>query len=382
MQSLGLKGYRFSISWPRVMPRGRGEVNSKGLDFYDRLVDQLLQAGIAPNATLNHWDLPQALQEQGGWANREVTDWFADYARVMFDRLGDRVKMWATHNEMAVVAFAGYLNGNFAPGVADAVAAYRAVHHLLLSHGKAVQVYRQGGWQGQIGIVVDVHQYEPASSSQADVDACRRAVLNSHNIYFDPIFKGFYPQELMDWLGPVAPHMQPGDALLISQPLDFLGINHYFTMTTRYEPNGDLLKLSSQMKTLPMWGFTQNGWGVNPDGLREILLKVKREWGDVPLYITENGTSAPEYLAQDGSVLDRERIAYLRRHLIAVHQAIQEGVNLKGYFVWSLLDNFEWTSGYSQRFGIVRVDFASQKRTPKLSAHWYKDVIANNAVSE
>lgn len=382
MQSLGLKGYRFSISWPRVMPQGRGAVNEQGLDFYDRLVDHLLKAGIAPNATLNHWDLPQALQDQGGWANRDVTDWFADYARVMFDRLGDRVKMWATHNEMSVVAFAGYLNGNFAPGVADAGAAYRAVHHLLLSHGKAMQVYRQSGCPGQIGIAIDLQNYEPASTSQADVDACRRAVLNSHNIFMDPIFKGYYPQELVEWLGPVAPRMLPGDAQLIAQPLDFLGINHYFTMTTRYEPNGDLLKLSSQMKTLPMWGYTQNGWGIYPNGLRDVLMKVKREWGETPIYITENGTSAPDLPDADGFVADRERIAYLRRHLVAVHEAIQAGVNLKGYFMWSLLDNFEWTSGFSQRFGLVRVDYPTQKRTPKLSALWYKDVIAHNAVSE
>jgi len=382
MQSLGLKTYRFSISWPRVMPQGRGAVNAKGLDFYDRLVDRLLEAGIRPNATLNHWDLPQAIQDLGGWPNRDSAAWFADYARVVFDRLGDRVAMWATHNEMAVVAFAGYMAGRFAPGIADASAAYRAVHHLLLGHGKAVQVYRQGGWKGQIGIVVDLHHYEPASDDPADADACRRQVLNSHNLYLDPIFKGYYPEELVAWLGPIAPQMLPGDSETISTPIDFLGINHYFTLLVKNDGNGGLFKNSSTMKTLPMWGHTDYGWGINPDGLREVLLKIKREWGDVPLYIAENGTAAADVPDANDFVQDRERIAYLRRHLIAAHEAIQAGVNLKGYYVWSLMDNFEWASGYRPRFGIIRVNYATQKRTPKLSALWYKGVIESNALAE
>ena len=381
IKQLGLKAYRFSIAWTRILPAGRGKVNPQGLAFYDRLLDELGKAGILANVTLNHWDLPQALQDLGGWNNRDCTDWFADYARVVFDRLGDRVAMWATHNEPRVIV-SGYGSGSMAPGLADATQAYRTVHHLNLAHGKAVQVYRQGGYPGKIGIVLDLQNFIPASNSEADRLAAQRVVENAHNLYLDPIFKGSYPAYLCDWLGPLAPQPLAGDLETIHQPIDFLGINHYFTMQVQAHSHGGLLKASPSMVTRPMWGRTEVDWGVNPSGLTDVLLKVKNQYGNPAIYITENGCAALDEADANGFVYDRERVNYLRRHLIAVHDAIEAGVNLKGYFVWSLMDNFEWLAGYRPRFGIVRVDYATQKRVPKLSALWYHEVISANRVTE
>ena len=382
MKQLGLNAYRFSIAWSRILPQGTGAVNSKGLDFYDRLLDELGQAGIRANATLNHWDLPQALQERGGWPNRDCASWFADYARVVFDRLGDRVGMWATHNEPIVCSLAGYGSGAFAPGVADHSAAYQAAHTLNLAHGKAVQVFRQGGYAGKIGVVLDMHNLIPASESEADRLACQRALENSQYLFFGPIFQGQYPAYLMEWLGSSAPKIQAGDLETIHQPLDFLGLNYYFTSTIGYSPNGGLLKNDQKMITLPSMGYTEVGWGIYPQGLGKVLQRVQQTVGNLPIYITENGCAVQDQPDPDGFVEDRERINYLRLHLIELHKAIQAGVNLRGYFTWSLMDNFEWTSGYRPRFGIVRVDYATLKRIPKLSAHWYSDVAVHNRVTE
>jgi beta-glucosidase len=381
MKRIGLKAYRCSLAWTRIFPEGRGKINQKGLDFYDRLLDELQAAGILANITLNHWDLPQALQDLGGWANRDCTDWFADYARVAFDRLSDRASMWATHNEPAVVV-SGYAHGVMAPGLADATQAYRTVHHLNLAHGKAVQVFRQGGYRGKIGIVLDLQNFVAATASEADRLAAQRTVENAHNLYLDPIFKGTYPQYLCEWLGALAPQPLPGDMQLINQPVDLLGINYYFTGQVSYAPQGGLLKTSMSMKTRPMWGHTEVGWGINPSGLTDILLKLKNQYGNPPIFITENGCAALDEPDGNDFVLDRERIAYLRHHLIAAHDAIEAGANLQGYFIWSLMDNFEWALGYHPRFGIIRVDYPTQKRTPKLSALWYSDVIANNRIYE
>lgn len=381
MKNLGVKGYRFSIAWTRIFPEGKGRVNLKGLDFYDRLVDELGKAGIRANVTLNHWDLPQSLQDLGGWANRDITDWFAEYARVVFDRLGDRVAMWATHNEPFVVA-SGYFSGSMAPGLADASLGYRVVHHLNLAHGKAVQVFRQGGYPGKIGIVLDLENYIPETQSEADLLATRRILDQSHHVFLDPIFKGHYPAGLIEWLGALAPQPQAGDMQIISTPIDFLGVNYYFTSKIRYETWGGLLKAGSRMVSAPMWSQTEMGWGVYPEGLTAILLKLRDQYGNPEVYITENGVAVPDEPDENGFVQDRERIAYLRRHLIAAHDAIQQGVNLRGYFLWSLMDNFEWAHGYRPRFGIVRVDYSTQKRIPKLSAHWYSEVIHRNEVWE
>ncbi len=270
MKELGLKAYRFSIAWTRVLPAGVGPINTKGLDFYDRLVDALCKAGIAPNATLDHWDFPQALQDRGGWENRDSADWFADYARVVFERLGDRVAMWATHNEPFIVA-SGYAGGDFAPGLADAAAGYRVVHSLNRGHGTAVDAFRAGGrsgpFAGRIGIVLDIHHIVPATDSEEDGLACERALDNAQNVFLHPIFLGEYPEGLVRWLGDLAPRPREGDMALCSRPIDFLGMNHYFTQETRYSARGGLLKLQQSFLSEPGMGTTALGWGINPSGL-------------------------------------------------------------------------------------------------------------------
>jgi beta-glucosidase len=382
MKELGLKTYRFSISWPRVLPQGYGQVNPQGLDFYDRLVDALLEAGILPNATLNHWDLPQAIQERGGWPNRASTDWFADYARVMFERLGDRVSFWATHNEPNIVAYLGYGDGVFPPGIANYSQAYQTAHHLLLAHGKAVQAFRQGGYKGEIGLANYFGNYLPASESEADRAACQRAYEHWSAIFADPLFQGHYPQSLFDWIGPHAPKIEEGDMEIISQPIDFLGVNHYFSLRVAADPRHSLLKLSQEQVSAPHWGQTTMGWGVNPDGLKAVLLDLKARYGNPKLYITENGCAMQDRPDEDGFVADWRRVDYLRAHVRAVHEALEAGVNVRGYYIWSLMDNFEWAYGYTQRFGLIRVDYPTGKRIPKQSAHWYRAVIANNALPD
>jgi beta-glucosidase len=385
MWELGLKAYRFSIAWTRILPEGIGAVNGRGLDFYDRLVDELASAGIAANATLDHWDLPQALQEKGGWENRDSAEWFADYARVVFDRLGDRVAMWATHNEPFVVA-SGYGGGVFAPGLSDAAAGYRAVHNLNRAHGAAVRAFREGpskgGRAGKIGIVLDLHHIVPATGSEEDRLACDRALDNAQNVFLYPILRGSYPQALLDWLGPLAPEIQDGDLELCSQGIDFLGMNHYFTQEARYSCRGGLLKLEQNFRSEPGMGQTDLGWGINPSGLSSVLSRVGPLTGGIPIYISENGCAMRDESDAGGYVEDRGRVNYLRRHLVELHKSIESGVNARGYFVWSLMDNFEWAYGYAPRFGLVRVDYATLRRKPKLSARWYADVIARNAVDE
>ena len=406
MKELGLNAYRFSVSWSRVIPEGQGKVNERGLDFYDRLVDELGRAGIAANVTLHHWDLPQALQDRGGWPVRECADWFAEYARVVFDRLGDRVAMWATHNEPIVPSILGWGAGFVPPGMKDDKASYQAAHTLNLAHGKAVQVFRQGSYPGKIGIVLDLHGMVPATSSEADVLACQRTRENAQGIFFDPIFLGRYPDYLMEWLGPLRPQIAEGDLAQINQPLDFLGLNYYFTQEVSHleqgprrlnaglgvntgltdevshSEDGGLLKSSMKMRTLPALGHTSLDWGIYPQGLGEVLRRVAEATGNLPVYITENGCAMADEPDADGFVEDRDRIHYLRRHLIELHRSIRSGIDVRGYFIWSLFDNFEWGAGYRPRFGIVRVDYQTQRRIPKLSAFWYREVIARNSVTE
>ncbi len=368
MQRLGLRAYRFSIAWPRILPQGEGAVNQAGLDFYDRLVDALLEAGITPFATLYHWDLPQALQErQGGWADRAIAGQFAHYADVVSRRLGDRVKFWATHNEPKITALLGHLYGEHAPGLRDAEITARVVHHLLLSHGQAVSVLRRNVEDAQIGIVLTFSPVSAPPDQWAVMDAL-------HNRMFaDPVFKGAYPQEL------VASGMLPGladvadDMAVIAQPLDFLGVNYY----SRYVIEGEGRK-GSRMSSEDV-EHTAMGWEVYPQGLYETLTRVHRDYAPPALYVTENGAAYDDRL-EDGRVHDPQRISYLRRHFVAAHRALQEGVPLRGYFVWSLLDNFEWAFGYSRRFGIVYVDFPTQARIWKDSAYFYRDVIAQGGV--
>ncbi len=381
MQELGLKSYRFSISWPRVLPHGTGQVEPRGLDFYDRLVDQLLAAGISPMATLNHWDFPQALQERGGWPNRDSADWFTDYARVVFDKLGDRVQYWATHNEPFVVALSGYGDGSFAPGIASFPQALAATHHLLLAHGRTVQLFRQLGYPGQIGIALNLATFLPKTDHPQDVAAAKRLEMLINGLFLDPIFKGQYPPGLITWLGDMWPDTPADDLSVINQPIDFLGVNYYFSQIVSYSPNG-LLKLHTKPNVDPGWGITEKNWGICPSQLTALLNHLKDDYGNPPVYITENGITFSDAADENGFVDDQGRVNFLRAHFQATHQALSQGCDLRGFYVWSLLDNFEWADGYSQRFGLIRVDFENphRVRTPKASYAWYRDVIKQNAV--
>jgi beta-glucosidase len=376
MQSLGLQGYRFSISWPRVQPDGRGPANQRGLDFYRALVEGLLERGIAPLATLYHWDLPQALEDEGGWASRDVVERFAEYARIVFDALGDRVSDWITHNEPFVTSFLGYAYGSKAPGLTDWPTALRAAHHSLLGHGSAVRAFREDGRPGRIGITLDLTVALAASMSSGDVAAARRLDGHHNRWFLDPLLRGSYPADLLELYESRFGRLdaiRDGDLELIAQPLDFLGVNFYRSnLVEAFDGDGvlGLREVDQDAETTAM------GWPIVPAALTELLLRVRSEYGDVPLVITENGAAFDDRL--DGGVVveDERRIAYVREHIAAVEQARAGGVDVRGYYVWSLLDNFEWEAGYGKRFGIVFVDFETQRRIPKRSALWYRDLIA------
>ncbi len=377
MQSLGLKAYRFSIAWPRVIPDGIGAVNAAGLDFYDRLVDGLLAAGIEPFVTLYHWDLPQALQDRGGWPNRDSVAWFADYVAVVSRRLSDRVRYWITHNEPWVVAFVGHLMGVHAPGMRDPKAALQAAHHLLLSHGQAVSILRRNGNGAQVGITLNLSWVDPASDRPADIEAARRQDGYVNRMFLDPVFKGSYPSDFMELCGDLAPRIEEGDLQQISAPIDFLGVNYYSRSVVADDPNIPILRARAVLP--PEAEYTEMGWEVYPEGLYRLLRRLQEDYAPGALYITENGAAFADRV-EDGRVHDERRVAYLREHFAAAWRAIQEGVPLRGYFVWSLLDNFEWAYGYSKRFGIVYVDYATQERILKDSALFYRDVIAANGL--
>ncbi len=381
MAELGIPCYGLTVAWPRILPEGRGQVNQKGLDFYDRLVDTLLEHGIRPKVTLFHWDLPQVLQNEGGWPNRDCPDWFADYARIVFDALGDRVDLWATINEPWVAAFIGYGMGIHAPGIQDAAQAYQAAHHLNLAHGKVVQLFRQGGYQGEIGYVLNLNGLLPGSDRPEDVEATQRLHDETHRFFLDPVFHGTYPEALFSWLGTQAPKVYEGDLDIIRTPIDFLGINHYNTDLVFYDVmSTHWLKVRSVPYSAPGWGQTGMGWGINPPGIKREIMNVVEHYGNPKMIITENGCAMPDEPDEDGFVADWNRIFFLKAHLQQVHEAIQEGANVQGYFVWSILDNFEWERGYSCRFGLVRVDYETLRRVPKQSAYWYRDVIRENAL--
>jgi beta-glucosidase len=376
MHELGANAYRFSIAWGRVFPEGTGRINKKGLDFYSRLVDELLAKGIKPNATLFHWDLPEALDDRGGWLNRDIADWFADYATTMFDALGDRVQMWSTLNEPWVVTDGGYLTGVLAPGHANLFEAPVATHNLMRSHGMGVERFRssKAAKNGKIGIAINLAPKYPASESPEDIDAARREDVYMNRQYLDPVFLGHYPKEMTEIFGEAWPEWSGDDMRLIRQPIDFLGINYYTRNVTRYYR--DVLPLRSRDIPRPHHITTETGWEVFPEALTKILVWVTERYGKVPIYITENGAAfydAPTPI--DGRVEDPLRIEYYRQHLRAAHDAMRKGVDLKGYFAWSLLDNYEWALGYSKRFGIVHVDYSTQKRTIKSSGRYYSEVI-------
>ncbi len=381
MDSLGVNAYRFSTGWSRVMPDGDGPANPEGLDFYERLCDALLERGIAPALTLNHWDMPQALQDRGGWAVRSTVDAFVEYAVALAERLGDRVLMWTTHNEPWVVAFNGYGEGVMAPGVSDWKAAANAAHHQLLAHGRVVTALRERGVK-QIGISPCVIPHRPASERQEDVLAAQRANEAIHGWYLDGVFRGRYPQLLWDRLAEngFAPDVQDGDMEEISVPIDFLGVNYYMTFDTEDAP-GETGPLGYR-ELEPRGETTDCDWAVEPDGLTDVLTWINDEYRPAALYVTENGASYDDPASVDGVVHDPGRVAFLRRHFAAAHAAIEAGVPLRGYFVWTLMDNFEWIWGYNRTFGIVHVDRDTQARTPKSSALFLEQVARANALPD
>lgn len=381
MKEIGLDSYSFTISWPRVLPDGIGPSNQAGWDFYERLVDHLLRVGIRPKATLYHWDLPIALHHKGGWMNRDIIAWFGEYARTAFDKLADRVDLWATHNEPWVAAFLGYGAGIHAPGYNDASQAFQAAHHLLLAHGQAVDIFRSGGYRGEIGLILNLNHTIPGSDRDEDIQAAQRVYDETHSLFLDPIFSGKYPEAFLEWLGPNSPRIEDRDLDLLRGSADYLGINHYNSDEVFYDHYGGWLKARLEPYSAPGWGLTQMGWGINPAGLKAEVLNVHHNYNQPKIILTENGCAALDIPDETGFVNDLERIRYLRAHIIALHEAIREGADVKGYYVWSILDNYEWERGYSMKFGLIRVDPETLKRIPKLSAAWYSEVISNNGVS-
>jgi len=372
MRELGLKAYRFSISWSRVLPQGRGAVNPAGLGFYDRLVDALLKQGIVPVPTLFHWDLPAALEDRGGWLNPDIAEWFAEYAALLFRALDGRVEMWSTLNEPWVVSDGGYLHGKLAPGHRDLFEAPIAAHNLLRGHARAVEAYRAEG-RHRIGLVVNLEPKYSASDSPADRAAVRRSDAYMNRQFLDPVFFGRYPEELAEIFGEAWPRWRSSEVEQIRQPIDFLGVNYYTRAVIAQDAACFPLQIGWVLQRQS--ARTQMGWEVYPPGLTDVLLEVKQRYGDVPLYVTENGAAFYDPPSSESLVDDPLRVRYLQDHIRAAQRARARGVDLKGYFVWSLLDNYEWAHGYSKRFGIVHVDFQTQKRTIKASGRFYAEVI-------
>jgi beta-glucosidase len=363
MRSLGFRAYRFSIAWPRVQPDGRGRANERGIDFYRRLVDALLEAGIEPFPTLYHWDLPQPLQDAGGWPARDTAARFADYAAVVFDALGDRVRHWLTLNEPWCSAFLGYHSGVHAPGIRDGVQPFAAAHHLLLAHGLAVRAL---GRRAEVGIVLNLSPVRTLADDDETRAAARGADVMQNRLFLDAVLKGRYPDDVRQKLDP---HIRADDETVIAAPTDYLGVNYYQPIT--------IGRGGKQTNVTPPERRTALGWDVDASGLAELLLRIDHEYGPVALYVTENGAAYPDEPDRNGYVDDRERVAFLEEHVHAAEAALAAGVDLRGYFVWSLLDNFEWAEGYGARFGIVYVDYATQRRCPKASAAWYRAFIGS-----
>ncbi|WP_351224510.1 GH1 family beta-glucosidase [Streptomyces sp. NPDC002133] len=372
MKELGITDYRFSIAWPRVVPGGDGPANPAGLDFYERLTDGLLDAGITPHATLYHWDLPQVLQDRGGWPARDTAEHFAAYASVVAGALGDRITRWCTLNEPLCSAWIGHLEGRMAPGLTDIRAAVPASYHLLLGHGLAAQAVRAASPGARVGIVNNLSTVEPAGGSDADVEAARRMDGHTNRWWLDPVHGRGFPADMLEVYGVGLPE-RPGDAATIAQPLDWLGLNYYFPMTVTADPSGP----PPFVRQVRRPGVPRTGmdWEIDARGLESLLVRLTDEYGARELYVTENGSAYPDVVGADGQVHDPERTAYLDQHLAACARAVRRGAPLAGYFAWSLLDNFEWAYGYDKRFGLVHVDYGTQKRTVKGSGRHYADVI-------
>jgi beta-glucosidase len=389
MADLGLRAYRFSIAWARIQPEGSGPANPKGLDHYRRLVEQLRERGIEPMVTLYHWDLPQALQDAGGWPARATAERFADYASLVGEALGDLVDYWTTLNEPWVSSHLGYGSGVHAPGVRDAAQCLAATHHLLLGHGLAAQALRAASHADlQVGITLNLTVATPASDAEEDAAAAHRLDGDINRLFLDPVLRGRYPGDMVDWFGGEAafPFLFDGDLATIAGPLDFLGVNYYFRSHVRASaagepagPRATVPSIAAVTEPPPELPRTAMGWPVEPDGLRELLVRLHDDYpGLPPVYITENGAAYDDRPAADGTVDDLDRVAYLDGHVRALAEAVAAGVDVRGYFVWSLLDNFEWAEGYAKRFGIVFVDYATQRRIPKASARWYARVVRDN----
>ncbi|WP_239469794.1 GH1 family beta-glucosidase [Archangium violaceum] len=377
MRHLGAKVYRFSIMWPRVIPDGQGAVNPKGLDFYDRIVDSLLERGMRAWPCLYHWDLPQALQDRGGWTNRDIASWFAEYTAIVARRLGDRVENWVTFNEPSVSAWVGHEEGRHAPGLTDPRAAVRAAHHLNLAHGRAVAVLRDLTPRTGVGLVLPIHKARTLPQFK-ERDGHLPALFEDkwNGAFLEPIYRGRYPASVAERF---AEHVRDGDLAEIHRPIDFLGVNHYFPSYI-------------QTSTKGAWPFehtdpplffrrTEMNWAIDGHAFYEALMIIKERHGNPPVYVTENGGAFIDVVGPDGRVDDQDRIAYYRDYLAGLHRAISEGADVRGFMPWSLLDNFEWARGYGKRFGIVHVDYGTQKRTPKASFDFMRKVIATNALT-
>jgi beta-glucosidase len=388
MADLGLRAYRFSVAWPRVQPSGSGTPNREGLDFYRRLVDGLRQRDIVPMLTLYHWDLPQALEDRGGWTNRETSERFAEYAGIVYEAFSEEVGHWITLNEPWVASWMGYGLGVHAPGHRDSAAALAATHHLLLGHGLAMERMRSAGDDNQLGVTLNLHPGHPSRDTEADRKAARRVDGQANRLYLDPLFRGEYPEDIFSYYrerGADLSFVRDGDLQKISTPIDFLGINYYFRHSVREAPveEGSSVPFADlgARPVIPHAGEkTAMGWPVEPEGLKEMLVRIKDEYADVPIYVTENGRAVHDYIDPEGGVDDEERISYLDSHFRAAHEAMERGVDLRGYMVWSFLDNFEWAEGYSKRFGLVFVEYGTQQRIPKSSARWYSGVIKRNGL--
>ncbi|MBB5800666.1 beta-glucosidase [Saccharothrix ecbatanensis] len=396
MSDLGLHAYRFSTAWPRVRPDA-GPVNQAGLDFYSRLVDALLEKNITPWLTLYHWDLPQTLEDAGGWANRDTAFRFAEYAESVVGALGDRVSNWTTLNEPWCSSLLSYAAGVHAPGRQEPEAAVAAVHHLLLAHGLATAAIRSQLPEAKVGITLNMYPIIPADPEDpADLDAVRRLDGLQNRIFLDPLFKGEYPADIVEDLEPYgfSKHIRENDLEIISTPLDQLGVNYYAEHFVSSTPEPEVPPANGRRATGSPWvgaehvSFPSRGlprtdmdWEVQPDGLFKVLMRVHQDYPGIPLYVTENGAAYPDSINDDGSIDDADRLGYIESHLRAAHAAIEAGVDLRGYFAWSLMDNFEWAEGYAKRFGIVHVDYETQVRTPKMSAMWYSQVARGNVLA-
>lgn len=381
MAEMGITSYRFSIAWPRIIPDGSGAINEKGLAFYSNLIDELLKNGIEPMVTLYHWDLPQALQDQGGWTNRETIEHFVRYAETVFHAYNGRVDLWATFNEPWCISFLSNYIGAHAPGLTDMQAAIDVAHNVMVAHGRTVRKFRELGIKGQIGMAPNTEWAEPFSDSKEDHEAAwrRRGWLNEW--FLRPVMTGQYPEKLVEWFKQTtgaAPKIESGDMELIGSPIDFLGINYYTGSIGRYnEESEDLFKYEE----VPMgWDKTDIGWNIYPQGLYNVLTYIKQEFGDIAIYITENGACYNDGPDARGEVHDTGRVEYLKKHVLQVNRAIESGVNVKGYYCWSLMDNFEWAFGYSMRFGMIYVDYETQQRIPKDSYRWYRKLARNNYI--